>query len=145
MHLGEGSPAAAPGLALPDSPVLYGGVVHWAKAPHLRSAVHYVSWQMVCRSSCVKAFGQYVIMCHGKWSTGHHVSCVMVSGQLVLMCHGIWLAGVHVSHGMWSSCVIEKSSEVIMCHGKWSAGNGMCHGIWSTGHHVSWYAVSTSS
>ena len=35
MHLGEGGPAAAPRLALPHSPVLYGGVVHWTQAPHL--------------------------------------------------------------------------------------------------------------
>ena len=35
VHLGERGPAAAPGLAQPDRPVLYGGVVHRTQTPHL--------------------------------------------------------------------------------------------------------------
>ena len=35
VHLGERRPAAAPGLAQSDRPVLYGGVVHWSQTPHL--------------------------------------------------------------------------------------------------------------
>ena len=89
MHLGEGGPAAAPRLALPDCSVLYGGVVHWAKAPHLWSAGHHVSWQMVYRSSCVMANGLQVIMCHGKWSVRHYMSWYVVSQLTCVMANGL--------------------------------------------------------
>ena len=60
---------------------------------------------VVSRSSCVMANGLQIIMCHGKWSTGHYVSWqmvstslyVMVCGQPINMCHGKWSIGHHVS------------------------------------------------
>ena len=99
MHLGESGPSAAPCLALPDSPVLYGGVVHWAETTNLWSSGHHVSWNMVSRSLCFMANGRQVLMYHGMLNS--RSSCDMANGQQVIICHGIWyLSKIYLPHNL---------------------------------------------